>query len=354
MKCLRPLGLIIISLSLSACSNNSDQTTAEKARPAKVITVGQAVSSANHNFPGIVEAARSVQLAFQVPGKIISFPVLEGDDLKQGQVVAKLDPREYEYQLSQSKAEYEYEAAQVKRLESLVKQGFVSRSHYDKSVSKYSIAKANYQQAQKDLNDTVLKAPYTGMITRKLVKEQQEVQAKQAIANFQDITEIDVRANIPENVIATVKRNASPAVTASFPAAPNRTFTMKVKEFSAEADPETQTYAAVFTMPAPKDVNILPGMSAKVVIHFNHSSQQTSYYLLPSAAVFTDANGQSFVWRLNNKSNQVHKTPVTIAGLKGSNVEITKGLHPGEQVISAGVHFLQEGQKVRPLTGNQL
>lgn len=342
------------SLSLTACSDNSNQTTPEKAKPAKVVVVGQAVSSAARSFTGVVEASRSVQLAFQVPGRIIKLPVLEGDDLQKGQVVAKLDPREYDYQLNQAKAKYKYEAAQVERLGSLVKKGFVSRSHYDKAESDYSIAKANYQQAQKDLADTTLKAPYVGMVVKKFVKEQEEVQAKQPVVSFQDITEVDVKANIPENVIATVKRGSSPKVMASFIAAPGREFAMKVKEFSAEADPETQTYTAVFTMPAPKEVNILPGMSAKVMLHFKQAGNPKTYFLLPSGSILTDAKGQSFVWRLDPSSNQVHKTEVTVAGLKGGSAEVTKGLQQGETVIAAGVHFLREGQKVRPIKGDAL
>jgi RND family efflux transporter MFP subunit len=337
-------------LALIAGCKGKDQPTALVVRPAKVITVKAPVNSNMRYFPGRVEANQRVNLSFQVGGKVQTFPVLEGSDLTKGKVVAKLDPSEYQYNLQQATAKYNLAKSQEHRFGVLFKKGYISGSDYDKQKSALEIAKADLKQAKKDLADTVLRAPFDGKVIRKYVKLYQRVKPHEHITSFQDIDQIDVRVNVPENVIARMQTKNKPTLNVRFEALPGRTYKVTTKEFSAEADPETQTYDAVLTMPAPTDVNILPGMTAVLVIELpTRRKQKKNAYMIPSSAVFQNEQGVPSVWRVDPATKKIAAQVVTTGSLSSNDIQVFKGVKTGETLISAGVHFLHQDDEVSPI-----
>lgn len=264
-------------------------------------------------------------------------------------MIAKLDPKEFEYNLHQKEARYQFTKSQLSRSKTLYKKGFVSGTDYDRKTSDFQIAEANLRQAKKDMADTKLLAPYDGTVVRKYIKEFQQIKVNEPIVSYQDINFIDVKINIPENVIANIKKSKDKPVSVVFEAVPNRSFDLKVKEFSAEADPETQTYSAVFTMPAPKNVNILPGMTATVKLDLPAKKiKNNKVLLIPSSAVFINPEKNNTVWLVTPKTNKIKMTTVTIGELRGNKIQILNGLKPGEIIVTGGVHFLQNNEKIRP------
>ncbi len=130
----------------------------------------------------------------------------------------------------------------------------------------------------------------------------------------------------------------------------DRTYPVKIKEFSSKADPDTQTYEVVYTMTAPQGINVLPGMSVTIQVDLpDFKSGAKSYYQIPSSAVFNDAKNQAQVWLIDPKTHIIKAQIITVANLGQNQVKVLSGLKPGERIVAAGVNFLRAGEQVKPM-----
>jgi RND family efflux transporter MFP subunit len=150
-----------------------------------------------------------------------------------------------------------------------------------------------------------------------------------------------------------LKAKGKDKAVATFDFLPGREFTVELKEVSTEADPATQTYAVTVVMPAPKDVTILPGMTATIRTYRKESAGPAGGgYAVPVDAVPVDGLGNCFVWVVKEKADRawtVHRREVTVGEMMQDSILVTDGLEQGDHIATAGVHFLQEGQQVRLL-----
>jgi RND family efflux transporter MFP subunit len=194
----------------------------------------------------------------------------------------------------------------------------------------------------------MLKAPFSGRIVKRYIDNFKEVQAKEPIVSLQDISSIEVVVDVPEWVMVPMRERGSASVIVEFPAVPGKKYTLKLKEFSSEADSQTQTYRVVLTMPAPEEVNILPGMTATVTGSNLRNSLSEQKQLIPIGAVFADETGKNYVWRVED-SMAVKKQEVEVGSVTGENIYIVNGLTPGSRIVTAGVNYLQPDMKVREI-----
>jgi RND family efflux transporter MFP subunit len=176
----------------------------------------------------------------------------------------------------------------------------------------------------------------------------QEVKPGQPIVSLQDVSEIEILVDVPENVIAEARGRTSVKAVAEFPTLPGKQFPLSIKEVATEADSATQTYQAVLQMPQPKEINVFPGMTAMVTITVRGGEARQGKVLIPAIAVMGDPEGKGYVWVVNPEAMTVKKTEVDIGRLSGSrDIEILKGVNGGEKIVVAGVMKLQDGMKVR-------
>jgi multidrug efflux system membrane fusion protein len=178
------------------------------------------------------------------------------------------------------------------------------------------------------------------------------VRAKQNIMTLHDVTIIEVIANVAEKriIFASKEKANTYRHTAVFDFIPGQEFDLTLKEFSTEADPETQTYQVTFTMPQPDNVTLLGGMST-TVYEYNTTTQddKNAGYLAPLSAVPIDSQGSYYVWKIKELegTTRVERTDVKVGTLSGDKILIIDGVQKGELIAAAGVHFLREGQYVR-------
>lgn len=334
---------------LVACDDSAPKRP--EVRPVKVKEVGKPQRIVIRSFPGKVLATDQARLAFEVPGQLIKFPIKEGQKIKKGQLIGELDQTKYQEKVNETKARLIRTRAEYQRARRLVKDDFISRTEFDRKRSAYLVAEANYNTAKKDLNDCTLSAPFDGVIAKKFVKNFEKVKAKQDIVLFQDLDQLDIEVNVPEYIILNLKaekKAVDEETKVSFEGAPKQRFKVKVKEFSTQADPETQTYRVLFTLPAPKTLNVFPGMTATVwapLPDLRHHGEQ--FILLPGSAVFDGPDQKSSVWVVDTKTKTVKRRVVKISRLQNGSIRVLSGLKPGETVVVAGVHNLQENQKVK-------
>ncbi len=407
-----PLALAMMLLT-AGCSSET-QTRSEAARPVKTMLVGTGNEPSVRTFPGKVEASKSVELAFQVPGLLVQLPVKEGQKVAKGQMIAQLRQDEFQArlksvqgQLDQARAtlsalqlgerpeerlrrEAQLRAAEAKvanaktefdRYARLIKTSAVSRSEYELAETAYRVAqedqKAALQLVEKgtgarkedidaqaaqvraiegrlaeanlQLRDTTLRAPYDGVVAQRSVDEGQTIIANKPVVIFQNLDEIDVVADVPEAAIAAGIR--SPAITnmvAELSAVPGRQFPVRVKEVAQVADPTTQTFPVRVVMTAPRGVTVLPGMTATIIATYQRPGTQGKRILVPISAVYKQNSGDQVAWVVG-PYEMISRRVVKMGSATGGDVEILAGLRPGDRVVVAGAPFLSEGMKVRDL-----
>lgn len=342
-------GWLLLPLMLAACGEEEEKKP-ETIRPAKVFHVTTPESANSRSFPGKVEASEKADLSFRVPGKIIEFPVREGDQVKEGQLIAKLDPKDYQLVVDETRAKYDYNKGQLDRYAELLKEKFVAQAKYDAQKSATDVAKANLDTAEKNLEYTNLLAPFEGEVAQRYVENFQTIKEKEPIVRLQNRNQIDVSLQIPESVIIRQGERNNLSMEAEFDSAPGKRYPAKVKEISSRPDPDTQAYKVTLTLPAPSDLNILPGMTTTIYATYtSKEDQNTNAYMIPTSAIFADEEGRTNVWLVDQESKTIKRQPISFENLGSNQIKVTEGLNPGDTIVAAGVKFLREGMKIRPI-----
>lgn len=340
-----------VALALTAC----DEQAVEQApvvRPIKIHTIGKPDAISRREYPGSIRAFQHADMGFEVGGRIEEFYVKEGDDVVQGEVLARLDPRDYEADLRASQANVRKAESDLRRSKNIYKEdpGAISTETIDTHQRAVDVSKANLAIAQKAFEDTKLRAPFSGRMARKLVEDFQNVQAKEPVLVLQDTSTLEIEINVPERDVARravtadsqdTTEKANPVVIIS--ALPDLEFPAWIKEFASAADPVTRTFSVKLNFKSEKEVNILPGMTARVQVTVDPSRAWT----IPVSAALADDAGKPYVWKVDSDSMVVSRAPVELGDLVEDRVLITGGLEEGDIVATSGVNQLRDGMQVR-------
>jgi RND family efflux transporter MFP subunit len=339
---------LAISILLAGCAREEPPEPAPVVKPVKTMIIGTAELS-GRSFPGRVEATSQVDLAFRVGGPLIEFPVREGQSVRKDQLVARIDPRDFQIRLNAAKADFERAEADFRRFSALYEKEAISQAQLDQSRATRDVAAAAVDDAEAELSDTYLRAPFAGRIGETFVENFEDVQAKQAILSLIDTSYVDIVVDVPEALLATVFDLQAAKVVARFDTAPGREFDLRLKEVATQADPRTQTYRATLTMRQPEGLNILPGMTANVKRNLIQGREDE--FVVPAIAVVADESGKSHVWIVDQQTMTVGRRPVSLGDLVGTDsIEISDGVGSGEMIAITGVSMLREGMKIRDLS----
>jgi len=344
-------------LGLTACDGRDQVATkTEPPRLVKVMTISALSSGVYHTYPARVKASKQVDLSFEVPGRLIELPATEGMEVKKGELLAKLNPSDYQNALNSEIAKYNHAKTMYLRYKYLLQSSTVSKADYDEKYAQYKVMEANKAVAEKALNDTELHAPFDGFVATRFVDNYEYVNAQQKIISVQDFSSVEVILQVPEQDVTRnpSKRDANkhelPHVfgEVQFAAIPGKTFEAKLTEFSTEADPTTQTYKATLLVKKSNDLKILPGMTASVRLKFIDESK--NMFSIPVSAVSINPEGNYFVWIVDS-NNIVHKKNISVGEMTQDDIEVTKGLQIGDTIVLAGVAYLEDNMPVRILKG---
>ena len=321
-------------------------------RPIKILEIGGASSGRTLALPGEVQAAQRADLGFEVAGLIIELPVIEGQEVAKGAVIGRLDPRDYQSALDAANAKLRQTKADYERRLELYRKDIISKSEMELRKRTYEVAQTEVATATKGVEDTVLKAPFDGVVARKLKQERENVQAKEPVVRFQNDSRLELVVAVPERAMVNapgrtsseeITRRARPRVQIS--SLPGREFPAIVTEFATAADPVTRTFAVTVSFDRPDDANVLPGMTARVVV----TRGDAEGYTLPVNAVTGGSDEEPYVWIVDPDTMQVQPHQIVLGDLSGSVVEVTSGLEDGQLVAVSGVRKLRPGMIVRAL-----
>ena len=358
----RMLAAIVVSANAIhglGCEEEVPQT-APPVQPVKIFEIKASGGTETLEFPGAIRAAKAVDLAFENAGSLIELPVVDGQNVQKGEMLARLDPRDFESVRDAEKAKLEQAEADFERVKALFDADVTSRQEYDAARSQLEIAKANSDRALKSLqDDSVIDAPFSGTVAKVYVDNFQNVQAKQTILLLQNTSTLEVAVAIPESGFAGAHRTnleeerdaqLKPVVLVSSVA--GRVFPAKITEISPTADPTSRTYQAVVSFPSPPVVTVLPGMTASVRINVPPNPNANSHdILVPVNAATADAEGKAYVWKVDPASMQVSRVSVVLGSLTGDEVVVEQGLSAGDWIAVSGVHHLREGMRVSQFEG---
>lgn len=348
-----PLTLWLVGVFLLGLACGDEPVAPEPvARPVKIIEFSDSSSGSNLEYPGEVSPATNAEVAFEVPGKLIDFPVTESQLVKKGDLLAKLDPRDYQALLDAAKASEGAARAEYSRMRAMFEKDVASQQQLDKAQREFGVFTAQVALAQKAVEDTMLRAPFDGTVARKIANDFDNVRAKQPIVLLQTGGSLEIVVNVPEKDYVGIQpgltieeRSERADAEVVLSAIPDRSFPATLKEFSTAADPVTRTFAVTFSFAPPSDVNVMPGMTARLIIR--GTTGLSIGASIPVQAAAEGSGGQTYVWVVDRESNEVHKTPVTLGTLTGRSVAVTAGLENGDLVVTSGVHQLREGMQVR-------
>ena len=344
--------LLALGLGMAGCSKEAPPKPEAVVRPVKTMVLGTA-EEAEMILPGTTRAMDRSVLSFRVAGQLVEFPVDEGQVVRKGQLVARLDPTDFQLALDEARAAFRKAQADYDRYKRLYEREAVPLAELEMRRAMRDVSKAQLEQAKANLRYTRLEAPYTGAVGKKFVENFERVSAGQPIVSLQNLEVIEIVVDVPEDIMARTGGGRDATFYARFEAAPGKEFPLAFKEAAAQADPATQTYEVAFTMRQPDGVRILPGMTAEVVIRGEVTGTETgggTRIAVPINAVFSDPSGDSRVWVVDPDTMTVHSRKVTLGEPTGENeIWVVEGLKPGETIAVAAVHELKEGETVRPL-----
>ncbi len=354
------LGMILI-----ACGPE-EEATSTPVRLVKAIKVGDASDLDTRALPGRARAAQEVDLAFRVAGPLITRPVNVGDEVKAGEVVARIDPRDYEVerrnalaQLQEAKAALARAQGDYDRIQRIFKHdpGATSEAAVDKAREERDRAQATVKSleatvaaADDRLSDTYLKAPFDGTVVTTYVENFQTVRANQPIVRLLDTQRIKFDVDVPERYIAYVPTVKN--IRVRFDAFPDKEIPAELFEIGTEASQTTRTYPVTLIMDQPDGIRILAGMAGKASADVNMpEGEATAELVVPVSAVLaSEEPDKSYLWVIDESTKTVSLRPVVARRLTDRGIIVEQGLEPGEWIATAGVHFLEEGQRVEILT----
>jgi len=339
-------------LALAGCSRPAP--SGEDIRPVRTMVIAPAPSSAVAELAGEVRPRVESKVGFQVTGRIVTRTVEVGQAVTAGQVLATIDPADYrlaataaQAQLTAAQADRDQQRADYKRFEELQQKGFISSADLERRKATLDAAEARYQQAaaQSDVSGnqaayTALRAPSAGVVTGIDAEVGQVVTAGQSVVRIAQTTEKEIAIAIPENRLEALRR--IPEVRVSLWAAEGKPIRGRVREIAPIADPATRTFPARITLlDAPPTVAL--GMTATVIFE---APLPLPIIAAPLQALLKESDG-TYVWLLDVATMTVRRSRVTIATVSGNDVVLAAGVKPGDTIVTAGVHLLKEGQKVK-------
>lgn len=339
----RPLffpAFIALCLAVS-CKNRN--TPASGGEPAAIAVKTEEVKSQTVNaqiaVSGNIEGFTTVNLGFMVPGKINYESAIEGENIKKGQLIASLDPTNYSIAKAQADVQLSSTVDEFNRLKILHAGKSLSEADFSKISFSLQQARLQQQLQQKNLNDTRLYSPISGVLLKKHAEEGEIVSVGMPLFTVSDIRKIKVLAYVPEGELHEIKlgQTADVSITAL-----GKTFGGKVIEIGSAADATSRAFAIKIEVENP-GLLIRSGMIADARMTGSNKKQTI---LLPAECIQQDLANQSYVFVVDNTQNKAFKRRVSLGSMFSNKIEIVSGLSDKEIVVTSGQKKLSDGSLI--------
>lgn len=355
---MRIVTLCIFLLAINGCSK-PEMTEHNVIRPIAWTSVESSQLTQVRTISGIVAPVEATNLSFEVNGKVQSIKVNLGNTVTAGQELARLNQRSFNLSLQSAQAQVEQSQAamleaknEFNRYAELVKQGLVSQSGFDNAKAVYDASKsavdvkqAELDIAKKNLQDSILLAPYDGIITKRLIEPSQQITTGQSVFEIEGKHGLEVRVMVPETLIQELTQDA--IIPVRFPVLEDIKMQGQITEIGTRA--ESANAFPVTVVLKNENLQLRAGMTAEVDFTFDGKGR-TGFsglsIIVPITALKPGLNQKSYVYVYDINKQVVNKREVQTENILNNQVYISTGLTHGEIIATAGVAFLRDGQSV--------
>lgn len=338
---LTPLLLILCVFFFSTCQAPKENSMPTTPRPVKVVQV-KALGTIDRQYTGVVEATEFSILAFKISGTLTELNVEEGQKIKQGYLIARINP--YDYQQQYNTAASNYKAAQsiYERNKRLLKANATATQNVEIAQADYIRAESAIDIARSTLDYTRLLSPFDGIVVKKYVANYEEVLVGQSIVKLVNPDHIEISFVLPETNIELLK--IPKTIYVEFDSQKGKLFTSDIKEYIYSSNG--------FGIPITLKItdkeflnyqnNVFPGFSCKVIFQIQNTVSDN--FIIPASALFREGDNE-FVWIVDAHSLTVRKQPVTTIRFDQEAL-VKTGLHRDNIIVTAGVQELKDNQQV--------
>ena len=336
-------GLLVLSAckgggpAAEAQAKNGEEKKESEAVPVEVAQATRRAVAASYSGTTTLEALGESQVVAKTSGVALAVLVEEGQVVRAGQALVRLDPDRPRLQVAQAAAQMHKLENNYRRAQQLVEQRMISANDVDQIKYDLENARAVYRAASLELSYTTITAPISGVVASRSIKSGNFVQINSPIIRIVDASRLEATLNVPEREIAKLKPGQ--AVGLAVDALPGKQFTGTVDRVAPVVDNGTGTFRVVASFPG--DGELQPGMFSRLNINYD---QRADALVVPRTALLEDG-GEPAVYVV--RDGKAQRTVLKLGYNDARWVEVREGLKPGEQVVIAGKAALREGSAVQ-------
>lgn len=329
---------------LASCGQRSQ--TADSVPTVKIDTVAAADEQTTLQFTGKVKAAQDINLAFRVSGMIQAVHVEDGAYVRKGQLLAELDPTDYQIQLDAAEAEYQQVKAEAQRVIALYKQNVTTPDANDKAVYGLKQITAKYNHAKDQLGYTRLYAPFNGYVQKRLFNPHETVSAGMPVLSMLSEGAPEVEINLP--AAEYIRRHQFVRYHCTFDVYPHQQYALSLIGVTPKAN-ANQLYTMRLQLKNNGDQPV-PSAGMNTMVTIGCAAAGAEKLCVPSGAVFRK-EGKTYVYRYDAAGGTIRSCAVNVVRLlsDGRNLITSGELESGDLIVASGVHHIKDGQRVQPL-----
>ena len=358
-------GMLLVMLSASC--EKKDTEKVEVIRPVRTMRIDSPSAIRNRTFSGTLKSSVEPKLSFRVEGTIDTLPVKIGMKVKKGELIARIDPTDYELevkqtlaQLAKAKAQYNKARDDYERNKQLYEIGNISSSELEHSLASFRTGKAEVEATEKALQLArqrlaycTLRAPLSGFIASVPVEVHQTVKSGEIIATLAVGGKMEMEIGMPEMLINQVKAGSDASIV--FDAVPGEKFAAVISEVGVELT-ESTTYPVKLQL-LQEDSRLRSGMVGEARLGFTAGNGE-EFVTVPAVAVISSSDGRKSVWKYRpdadkNNMGTVTRQDIEVGGLTSSGIIVQQGIQAGDIIVIRGVHRLSDGMRVRLLESDK-
>ena len=340
----------ILAICAGSVALAQDEAPApEPPRLVKLIGASETGGSITRRFFGRVVAKETVDLAFQVGGQVVEFPVIEGDPLPAGELVAKLDLEPFELSLEQAKLEQDQADRTLERLKKL-EGNTVSQVTVDDAQTASNLAAVAVKNAERSLRNATLTSPFDALVAVRNVANFTTINAGTAIVRLHDMSELRMEIDVPEILFQRAGEDPDVDLFAKFPVS-DELYEVEPREFNAQTSDVGQSFRLTLGMATRDGLVVLPGSSVEVVATIH---QGPAFLEIPYTSVIFDEAGNTAVMVFEPagaEDGTVRKVMIETTPSNDGGLRVASGLEAGAEIVASGAALLEDGQTVRRFTG---
>ena len=345
--------LFLGTIFLSGCNDAPPVTMTKAPRPVFVQPLGLSDGVEQKVFNGVIQSSKAANMAFRVPGTVESVPVIVGQSVTAGEELARLDPHDYEVILVELEAKREEVKAsnilaqsEYNRIKQASQNNAIAAVNLDRAQSGVArseaglrIVEQNIEKAKDAVSYTVLTAPFDGIVGDVKIRDFEQVLPAIPVIELHQPDNLEAVIDVPENQLARFKTGQSATIQWY---GSEEKHSSSVTEISTVSHPIKQTFEVTFSFDK-ATTGILPGKSVTVSVPLDVG--QDAAYCVPFSAVLQNED-DSFIFITSEENHKVMKKQVSIKRIADNELCVEGELEPDQLIVTAGVHYLSEGQEV--------